>query len=162
MPETWCYWHFLCMFASSRLIALCTPNCKSLWIKASAKWLNVNVSRHSGWSGLTLRRNRPGCTPELCQSGSWLGRAGKTFTSGCTVSSCSGERRLLCWNSQALRAEASARPRGGLLNSIFWRSCKENRLEPTTHITSPAELSERLEAWRNLLNGQTLGAEASA
>ncbi len=31
------------MFASSRLIALCTPNCKSLWIKASAKWLNVNV-----------------------------------------------------------------------------------------------------------------------
>ncbi len=30
------------MFASSRLIALCTPNCKSLWIKASAKWLNVN------------------------------------------------------------------------------------------------------------------------
>ncbi len=29
------------MFASSRLIALCTPNCKSLWIKASAKWLNV-------------------------------------------------------------------------------------------------------------------------
>ncbi len=44
MPETWCYWHFLCMFASSRLIALCTPNCKSLWIKASAKWLNVNVN----------------------------------------------------------------------------------------------------------------------
>ncbi len=41
MPETCCYWHFLCMFASSRLIALCTPNCKSLWIKASAKWLNV-------------------------------------------------------------------------------------------------------------------------
>ncbi len=32
------------MFASSRLIALCTPNCKSLWIKASAKWLNVNVN----------------------------------------------------------------------------------------------------------------------
>ncbi len=29
---------------SSRLIALCTPNCKSLWIKASAKWLNVNVN----------------------------------------------------------------------------------------------------------------------
>ncbi len=25
MPETWCYCHFLCMFASSRLIALCTP-----------------------------------------------------------------------------------------------------------------------------------------
>ncbi len=44
VPETWCYWHFLCMFASSRLIALCTPNCKSLWIKASAKWLNVNVN----------------------------------------------------------------------------------------------------------------------
>jgi len=44
MPETWCYWHFLCLFASSRLIALCTPNCKSLWIKASAKWLNVNVN----------------------------------------------------------------------------------------------------------------------
>ncbi len=44
MPETWCYWHFLCMFASSRLIALCTANCKSLWIKASAKWLNVNVN----------------------------------------------------------------------------------------------------------------------
>ncbi len=32
------------MFASSRLIALCTPNCKSLWIKASAKLLNVNVN----------------------------------------------------------------------------------------------------------------------
>ncbi len=32
------------MFASSRLIAVCTPNCKSLWIKASAKWLNVNVN----------------------------------------------------------------------------------------------------------------------
>ncbi len=44
MPETWCYCHFLCMFASSRLIALCTPNCKSLWIKASAKRLNVNVN----------------------------------------------------------------------------------------------------------------------
>ncbi len=25
MPKTWCYWHFLCMFTSSRLIALCTP-----------------------------------------------------------------------------------------------------------------------------------------
>ncbi len=44
-----CYWHFLCMFASSRLIALCTPNCKSLWIKASAKWLNVNVNVSSIW-----------------------------------------------------------------------------------------------------------------
>ncbi len=32
------------MFASSRLIALCTPNCKSLWIKASAKRLNVKVN----------------------------------------------------------------------------------------------------------------------
>ncbi len=43
MTETWCYEHFLCLIASSRWIALCTPNCKSLWIKASAKWLNVNV-----------------------------------------------------------------------------------------------------------------------
>ncbi len=25
MPETWCYEHFLCLFASSRLIALCIP-----------------------------------------------------------------------------------------------------------------------------------------
>ncbi len=49
MPETWCYWHFLCMFASSRLIALRTPNCKSLWIKASAKWLNVNVNVKTAW-----------------------------------------------------------------------------------------------------------------
>jgi len=32
------------MCASSRLIALCIPNCKSLWIKASAKRLNVNVN----------------------------------------------------------------------------------------------------------------------
>ncbi len=28
----------------SREYALCTPNCKSLWIKASAKWLNVSVN----------------------------------------------------------------------------------------------------------------------
>ncbi len=41
MPKTLCYGHFLCLFASSRLIALCFPNCKPLWIKASAKWLNV-------------------------------------------------------------------------------------------------------------------------
>ncbi len=44
MTETWCYEHFLCLIASSRWIALCIPNCKSLWIKASAKWLNVNVN----------------------------------------------------------------------------------------------------------------------
>ncbi len=25
LPETWCYGHFLCLFASSRLIALCIP-----------------------------------------------------------------------------------------------------------------------------------------
>ncbi len=25
MPETWCYGHFLCLFASSRWIALCIP-----------------------------------------------------------------------------------------------------------------------------------------
>ncbi len=30
-------------FASLRRIALCIPNCKSLWIKVSAKWINVNV-----------------------------------------------------------------------------------------------------------------------
>ncbi len=29
------------------LYALCTPNCKSLWIKASAKLLNVNVNVHT-------------------------------------------------------------------------------------------------------------------
>ncbi len=40
-------WDILCMFASSRLIALCIPNCKSLWIKASAKWLNVNVMKNT-------------------------------------------------------------------------------------------------------------------
>ncbi len=42
------------MFASSRLIALCTPNCKSLWIKASVKWLNVNVLAFVGLSRLDV------------------------------------------------------------------------------------------------------------
>ncbi len=34
----------------------------------------------SGWSGLTLQRNRPARTPELYQSGSWLGWAGDLRT----------------------------------------------------------------------------------
>ncbi len=44
------------MFASSRLIALCTPNCKSLWIKASAKWLNVNVNVRSVCKSIKRRK----------------------------------------------------------------------------------------------------------
>ncbi len=28
------------------------PNCKSLWIKASAKWLNLNVNVNVNWTGV--------------------------------------------------------------------------------------------------------------
>ncbi len=42
MPETWCYEHFLCLFASSRLIALCIPQLyialdKSVWKMTNCK-----------------------------------------------------------------------------------------------------------------------------
>ncbi len=45
LPETWYYEHFLCLFASFKKKRFVFPISKSLWIKASAKWLNVNIKK---------------------------------------------------------------------------------------------------------------------
>ncbi len=46
-----------CLFKMNRFVF---PNCKSLWIKASAKWLNVNVNISSRLnSALTISTNSP-------------------------------------------------------------------------------------------------------
>ncbi len=105
--------------------------------------------RRPGWSGLILWRNRPVRTPELYQSGSWLGRAGDLrtmkwnfhfrvysflmFRSAEASKTICNERKPICndthRNSQALGAEASkwwlSRSRGGLLHSTHWASCEE-------------------------------------
>ncbi len=57
--------------------------------------------RPSGWSGLTLWRNRPASTPELYQSDSWLGRA--------------VDLRTMKWHLWRL-----SKLRGGLLHSTRW------------------------------------------
>ncbi len=91
MPETWCYWHFLCMFASSRLIALCTPNCKSLWIKASAKLLNVNVivclfmsSTFFFFREQNFSASLPSFPSPLTSVNTWLTRASQLNPSDCS------------------------------------------------------------------------------
>ncbi len=98
----------------------------------------------SGWSGSTLRRNRPERPPELYQSGSWLDRAGDLRTikwnfhfrvhsflmlrwAEATKTLCR-ERRLDDTRRNSSWSGAStwrlSRSRGGLLHSTHWASCK--------------------------------------